>query len=179
MRRARELDMYGMHYALSAMIELHARDFDAALKFARQATVLAPDFWIGHYHLAQTYEQLGEHDLALEALTTAGRLVGGNSKVLGVRGYIFGKLGRTAEAGEMLDTLETLSRERYFPPYATALVLMGLGETKRAVEYLERAYDAGDVHLIFLPVDPKWDGLRNDARFQDLLKRCRFVTARR
>jgi tetratricopeptide (TPR) repeat protein len=174
MRRARELDMYGMHYALSAMIELHAGDLDAALKFARQATVVAPDFWIGHYQLGQAYEQLGEDELALGALTAAGRLVGGNSKVMGVRGYIFGKLGRTAEAQEVLGTLAAVSRERYFPPYATALVLMGLGEHERAIESLERAYDARDVHLIFLPVDPKWDALRTDGRFRDLVKRCGF-----
>ena len=175
MRRARELDMYGMHYALSAMIELHARDYDAALKFARQATVVAPDFWIGHYHLGQAYERLGEDDLALEALTRAGRLVGGNSKVMGVRGYIFGKLKRTTEAQEVLSTLDAVSRERYFPPYATALVLMGLGEHERALEWLERAYEARDVHLIFLPVDPKWDALQKDPRFRDLLRRCGFI----
>ena len=175
MRRARELDMYGMHYALSAMIELHARDYDAALNFARQATVVAPDFWIAHYHLGQAYEQLGENDLALEALAQAGRLVGGNSKVMGVRGYIFGKLGRTAEAQEVLSTLRAVSGERYFPPYATALVLMGLGEHEQALEWLERAYEARDVHLIFLPVDPKWDPLQKDARFRDLVKRCGFI----
>jgi TolB-like protein/Tfp pilus assembly protein PilF len=178
MRRARELDMYGMHYALSAMIELHARDYDAALNFARQATVVAPDFWIGHYHLGQAYEQLGHHDLALEALTQAGRLVGGNSKVVGVRGYIFGKLGRTNDAQEVLSTLHAVSAERYFPPYATALVLMGLGHHEQALEWLERAYEARDVHLIFLPVDPKWDGLQKDARFRDLVKRCGFITPR-
>jgi TolB-like protein/Flp pilus assembly protein TadD len=175
MRRARELDMYGMHYALSAMIELHARDYDAALKFARQATVVAPDFWIGYFHLGQAYERLGEDELALDALTVAGRLVGGNSKVVGLRGYIFGKLGRTVEAQEVLATLDAVSRERYFPPYASALVLLGLGEHERALEWLERAYDARDVHLIFLPVDPKWDALQKDARLRDLLKRCGFT----
>jgi TolB-like protein/Flp pilus assembly protein TadD len=178
MRRARELDMYGMHYALSAMIELHARDYDAALKFARQATVVAPDFWIGHFHLGQAYERLGEDELALDALTVAGRLVGGNSKVMGLRGYIFGKLGRTTEAQEVLGTLEAVSRERYFPPYATALVLLGLGEHERALEWLERAYDARDVHLIFLPVDPKWDALQTNARLRNLLNRCGFSLGR-
>lgn len=179
MRRARELDMYGMHYALSAMIELHARDFDAALNFARQATVVAPDFWIGHYHLGQAYERLGEDDLALNALNNAGRLVGGNSKVICLRGYIFGKLGRSDEAQEVLSTLHALSRERYFPPYATALVFMGLGEQEQALEWLGRAYEARDVHLIFLPVDPKWDALRKDARCGDLVQRCGFITPRR
>jgi hypothetical protein len=29
-----------------------------------------------------------------------------------------------------------------------------------------------DVHLIFTPVDPKWDAIRDDARFKNLVKRC-------
>src|SRR5690606_35736793 len=75
MHRARELDVYAMHHALSAVVELHARDYDAAVRFARQATVIAPDFWIGHYHLGQAYERLGEMERSLDS---AGRCVGGN-----------------------------------------------------------------------------------------------------
>jgi hypothetical protein len=46
---------------------------------------------------------------------------------------------------------------RYMPPYAVALVHAGLGDTERALEWLERAYTERDVHLIFLVVDPKWE----------------------
>ena len=45
----------------------------------------------------------------------------------------------------------------------------------RAVEWLNRAADADDVHAIFLTVDPKWDPLRTDPEFQAVLKRCRFA----
>jgi TolB-like protein/Tfp pilus assembly protein PilF len=175
MRRARELDLYAMHYALSAMVELHAHDFPAAVQFGRHATVLAPDFWIGHFQLAQAYEQLGEHDLALEANASASRLSGGNSKTLGLRGYILAKAGRSDEAREVLATLDAISRERNYPPYAAALVLVGLGQTERALQYLESALLVRDVHLLFLPIDPKWDGLRSDARFADLIRRCGLV----
>jgi hypothetical protein len=68
-----------------------------------------------------------------------------------------------------------VSRARYAPPYASALVHAGLGETDEAFRWLERAWDARDVHLLYLPVDPKWDGLRADARFADLLRRCGLV----
>src|SRR5205807_3002324 len=120
------------------------------------------------------YVQLGNTTSALEALTHAGQLSGGNSKVISLRGYLFAKSGREDEAREVLNTLHSISRERYVPPYALALVHAGLADREQAFEWLNRAYDARDVHLIFLPVDPKWDQLRADHRFASLLERCRF-----
>lgn len=177
MRRARALDpLLAMNHALSAAVAFSARDYSAALQFARQATVIDPEFWLGYLQLGQAYEQLGKSDLAFDALNSAGRLSGGNSKVIALRGYIFARLGRTNEACEVLSTLEAVARERYVPPYAMALVHAGLDQQAPALEWLERAYDARDVHLIYLPMDPKWDAFRTDTRFLALLKRCGFTT---
>jgi len=177
LRRARELDIYAMHYSLSAMIEIHGRNPQAAIAFGRQATVIAPDFWVGHYHLSHAYEQAGELELALDSITTAGRLGGGNSKAIGTRGYLLAKLGRQEEAREVLAGLESIARERFLPPYGMALTLLGLGEHERALEALERGQQLRDVGLMFLPVDPKWDALRSHARFRALLQRCAFERA--
>ena len=124
--------------------------------------------------LGQAYEQLGQYELALDALTTATRFSGDNSKAVSVRAYTLAKAGRAREAREVLDTLEAISRKRYVPPYAFALIYAGLGERDAVFEWLERAYAARDVHLIFLTVDPKWDSYRADARFIALLARCGF-----
>jgi TolB-like protein/Flp pilus assembly protein TadD len=175
-RRARELEpLFAAHHALSAQVAFNARDYPAAVQFARQAIVLEPGFLIGYLQLGQAHEQLGNSDLAFEALQNAGRLSGGNSKVVALLGYLFAKLGRTDEAREVLNTLEAVSCERYVPPYALALVHAGLGQRDPALEQLDRAYEARDVHLIFLPVDPKWDAFRSDARFLALLGRCGFT----
>ncbi len=172
-RRARELDPLDFtHQALSAQISFNARDFHAAVEFGRRATVLDPEFWVSYIQLAQAYEQLGESDAAFEASQKAGQFSSGNSKSLAMRGYLFAKLGRTGEAREVLNTLEAVARERYVPPYATALVHAGLGEADAAFECLERALTARDVHLVFLLVDPKWDSFRADSRFQGLVERA-------
>ncbi len=175
-RRARELEpLQAVHHALSAQVAFNARDYAAAVQFARQAIVLDPGFWIGYLQLGQAHEQLGNSDLALDALQNAGRLSGGNSKVVALRGYLFAKMGRTDEALEVLNTLQAVARERYVPLYAMALVHAGLGEQDKALEQLERGFDTRDVHLIFLPVDPKWDAFRADARFLSLVRRCGFT----
>jgi DNA-binding winged helix-turn-helix (wHTH) protein/tetratricopeptide (TPR) repeat protein len=176
-RRARELDpLYVMHQSLSSQIAFAARDYPAAVQFARQAIVVDPDFWIGQLHLAQVLVELGEMNLALAALNNSGKL-GVNSKVIALRGYVFGKLGRSEEAQNVLQTLLAIARERYVPPYAMAMVHAGLGQFELALQWLERCYDARDVHLIFLTMDPKWDALRSEPRFSNLLRRCGFIQA--
>jgi DNA-binding winged helix-turn-helix (wHTH) protein/tetratricopeptide (TPR) repeat protein len=178
MQRARELDpLYVMHQSLSSHIAFDARDFPTALHFARQALVVDPEFWIAQLHLAQVAVELGDYDLALDALNKAGRLSAGNSKALSLRGYIFGKTGRTAESLEVLQTLEAVAQSsaRFVPPYAIALIHAGLGHTDLALDWLARAFDSHDVHLVFLTVDPKWDPFRNEPRFMAVLKRCGFA----
>jgi DNA-binding winged helix-turn-helix (wHTH) protein/Flp pilus assembly protein TadD len=172
-RRARELDpLLAVHHALSSQVAFSGREYKDAVQFARQAVVVDPEFWVGHLQLAQALDQLGQDDQALEALASAGRFSGGNSKVIALRGYIIAKLGRAGEAREVLRTLVAIARERYVPPYAMALVHAGLEEVDDSFEWLGRSFDVHDVHLIFLPVDPKWDPFRADPRFPTLLKDC-------
>ena len=139
-----------------------ARDYAGALQHANRAIALDQEFWIGHQMRGQALEELGDHDLALKALATAARLSGQNSKPISLTGYILGRSGRTAEARDLLGALEMASSQRYVPPYALALVHAGLGDADAAFEWLDRAYAARDVHLMFLTVDVKWDRYRSD-----------------
>jgi DNA-binding winged helix-turn-helix (wHTH) protein len=178
-RRARELDpLLAVHHALSSQVAFSGREYAEAVQFARQSIVVDPEFWVGHLQLAQALEQLGQNEQALDALTSAGRFSGGNSKVVALRGYIFAKLGRADEAREVLRTLVAIARERYVPPYAMALVHAGLGEQDDSFEWLDRSFDVHDVHMIFLPVDPKWGAFRSDPRFSAVLKRAGLPTPR-
>lgn len=177
-RRARGLDpLNPLSYALSSQVAFQAGDYTAALEHANRAVALDQEFWIGHQMRGQALEQSGNDDLALKALGTAARLSGQNSKPISLTGYILGRSGRTADARDVLEALETASRQRYVPPYALALVHAGLGDADAAFAWLDRAYAVRDVHLMFLTVDAKWNRYRADPRFGGLLARCGFTTA--
>ena len=165
-----------LHQAMWSQVSFQARDHEHAAERARRAIVIDPEFWVGYMMLGQASEQLGETDIALDALTTATRLSGGNSKPLGLRGYILAKIGQVRPAREMLTMLDELSRTRYVPPYAPALIYAGLEEDQKVFDALEHAYASRDVHLVFLPVDPKWDRFRAQPRFEVLLQQCGFET---
>jgi TolB-like protein/DNA-binding winged helix-turn-helix (wHTH) protein/Tfp pilus assembly protein PilF len=176
MQRARELDpLDALTHALSSQVAFQNRDLGAARDHARRAVLLDPSLWIGYVELAAAYEGAAEHQLALEALADADRLGGGNSKIVSLRGYILARWGREKAAREALSLLDNLSRTRYVPPYALALIDAGLGDREAMFDHLEQAYAARDVHLIFLSVDMKWDPYRTDPRFAGFLARCGFV----
>lgn len=174
-RRAVDLDpLYPMSHAMASQVAFQARDYPAALEHAKRATALDPQFWIGYMQEAQVYEQLGRADLALQSLEMSAPFAGGNSKLPSLRGYILAKTGRSDEARQELRTLAATAQERFVPPYASALIHAGLGERDEVFTWLERAYEAHDVHLMYLTVDPKWDPYRTDVRFERLLTRCGF-----
>ena len=67
-----------------------------------------------------------------------------------------------------------MSRERHVSPVQFAFIHAALDERDKAFEYLESAFDQRSVELVWLKVDPVWDPLRIDPRFQDLLRRMNF-----
>ena len=176
MRRARELEpLDASIHALSSQVSFQARDYTAAVEHARQAIRLDSKLWIGYMQLAQAYSETGEPDLALELLTDAARLSGGNSKALSLRGYILARTGHATEAREVLKALSATAEHAYVPPFAMALVHAGLNEPDSVFEWLDKAFAVHDIHLIYLTVDPKWDPYRADPRFKALLARCGFI----
>jgi TolB-like protein/Flp pilus assembly protein TadD len=172
-RRARELDpLSALCHSMSSQIAFSARDLEAAMGHAREALLAEPDYWIAHWQLGQAYQQMGRTEQALEALAEASRLSNGNSKPTSLSAHTLATSGRVREARDVLTTLEQRSQRHYVPPCAIALVYAGLNDDVRLFEWLEHASAVRDVHLIYLPSDPKWDPFRQDERFQRLLRRC-------
>jgi hypothetical protein len=71
---------------------------------------------------------------------------------------------------KILDELKTLAKQSDLSPYQLAVVYVGLGEKDRAFELLEKAKVERSTLLKYLKMDPRFDSLRSDPRFQDLLR---------
>jgi len=90
-------------------------------------------------------------------------------------GHAYGKCGHRAEARKALRKLDQLATERYVSNYGRVLIWTGLGETDRALEALERAFDERSSWMVQLRVDSRLDPLRVYPRFIDLIRRVGLV----
>jgi tetratricopeptide (TPR) repeat protein len=85
--------------------------------------------------------------------------------------WVYAQMGKRGEAMRLLDELKESSKQGYFSPYDVAVVYTALGEKDQAFEWLQQAYEERSGALTHLKVDPRFDSLRLDPRFQDLLRR--------
>jgi hypothetical protein len=90
---------------------------------------------------------------------------------LAMPGNAYGRLGRKEDAHKIIDELDEISKEKYVAPGNFALVYTGLGENDLAFQWLEEAFKVRDPLMLNLKAFPEWDNIRDDLRFDDLLKR--------
>ncbi len=173
-RRAQELDPL-THRADVAATLLRAGRNEEALQAALGAVEFDPEYGRGRSTLGWAYLKLGRPDEGLAELEYAVRLAPDHPLHLAQLGEAYGLTGRTAQARDVLQRLEALSRERYVSPYHMAYVYTGLGEHENAIECLERTFEerAGMVYgikgsFLFTP-------LRENPRFGALLRKMNLA----
>ncbi len=88
------------------------------------------------------------------------------------RGYAQG--GYAGAMRLAAETLAARSKRTYVQPTRIARLYVSAGEKDRALEWLEKAYQERDPLMVYLNVEPTWDSLRSDPRFQSLLRRMNF-----
>jgi tetratricopeptide (TPR) repeat protein len=94
-----------------------------------------------------------------------------NSLPLAGLGHAYGIAGKKKEAQEILEKLLAMSKRKYVPAYDIAAVYIGLGEKNQAFTWLSKALEERSGFLVYIKCDRRFDGLRSDPRFQDLLRR--------
>jgi adenylate cyclase len=92
----------------------------------------------------------------------------------GSLGYAYARIGQKDKAMETLNELNQLASRRFVSPYHQALVYLGLRENSQAIDWLEKAYEGRSPWLTWLKVEPMFDPLRSDPRFQALYQKMNF-----
>ena len=154
-----------------------ARRYDEALEHLLQTVELDPNYPVTYWVLGLLYMTTGRSDLAIAAGEKAVTLSGGSPLMRASLAHSYGKAGRTKEARQILDDLTGLAKCKYVAPHFFAGIHIGLGENDLALDCLEKSYEEHSHWLIYLHIDPTMDDLRNEPRFQDLLKRVGLPAA--
>jgi TolB-like protein/Tfp pilus assembly protein PilF len=161
-----DLDMnihLGWHYFFT-------REYDRTLEVARKTLEMDSTFTDAYWLIGWALVQQGQFEGAIDAYRQS-RVSQEKHELLAWLGHAYALLGDQAGAQRYIDELDEVSEERYVSPYWIALIYLGLNDKDKTFEYLQRAFDERNAWLVYLNVNPVFDSLRSDVRFDDLLKR--------
>ena len=148
-----------------------ARRYDDAITQFRETLDLDPAFGGAHVMLGRVYVAKGLPHRATAELERAKALLGPRPDVVTSTAYVLARAGRQRDARATLDELRRISKPRDPAPFRLAYVHIGLGDTDRAFEWLQKALEAHDWQMGMLKVEPAFDDLRSDPRFRELIER--------
>ena len=174
--RARELDpISGSIISALGTTLYYARRYDRAIQEFKKGLELVPDFSGLRIHLSRAYEQQGMHSEALAELQKAAALTGGESGLACEFAYAHARSGNRAEALRYLQMYQDKDWPGVREAYAVAKIFAALGDKDQAFGALNQSFEAGEVEPGWIKVDPQLDNLRDDARFDELLKRAHLA----
>ena len=167
--------------ANTGLYSYYEKNYDDAIAKYQTTLQSDPDFWVARHYLALAYVQKGMHNEAIAELRKlikapasgpiSDQIVEAESEASASLGFAYGMAGKATEAKAIINQLEALSKKRYVSPLYFAIVYTGLKDNDKAIEYLDKAFDARHPGLVLIRIEPMFDGLRGDERFKALIKR--------
>jgi TolB-like protein/tetratricopeptide (TPR) repeat protein len=170
--RAQALDPLSIAItATNAWVYHYSGRHDEAERLLRQALRTDSTFGIGRFYLGRVLQAKGELD---SASAEYGRLQGPMRQwvpTVAALGNLYGVEGKRADALALLRRLDSLSRTQYVTSYGVALVHAALGQPDSAFSWLDRAVQERTHWLVWLRRDPRWERVRGDPRYGELVRR--------
>ncbi len=148
-----------------------ARRFDQAIDQYRETLEIDPNFVPVHLVLGQAYEQKGMLKEAITELENAASLSQGAPLYAASLAHAYAVAGRRREAETLLHQMNERAQHAYVPSFHVAIIYAGLGRKDETLACLEKGYQERSAWMVWLKVDPRFDFVRSDARFQNLLRR--------
>ena len=170
--RALELDPLGQvtnlhlgwHY-------IYSHSYDLAVRQLQKTLELNRNYGYVYWYMGRAYEQQTKYPESLRAMHTAQTLLKGNTAVVADIAHILAISGDTQAAGDLLQQLIRARETAYVSPVEIGLIYLGLDKKVEAFKWFEKGYAERSDLLIYINVDPRFDSIRDDARFQDLVLR--------
>jgi TolB-like protein/DNA-binding winged helix-turn-helix (wHTH) protein/Tfp pilus assembly protein PilF len=175
-RRALELDpLSPLTNEELADAHLSARQYDAAIEQYQKTLELYPNQAAPRDSLGWAYVYQGKYDQGMEEIRKSIALYGEDPSFSPEIAFIYGMTGRKGEAQKILDRLLSTSKTVPIAAHHFALIYVGMGKKDEAFAWLEKAYEQHSPMMAWLEVDQRFDSLREEPRFQDLMRRVGLI----
>jgi TolB-like protein/Tfp pilus assembly protein PilF len=174
-QRAIRLDPHNTYtYATFGFVCYLTRRYDDSIEQFKKAIGLDPGIGQAYCGLGWAYTFKGMHDEAINSVSKAVELSPHATLFLGFLGEAHAAAGHHQEAQKILGRLQELSKTQYVTPHYLARINLVLGRREDALTWLEKAYRERASLMVLLKTDPRFDELRSEPRFQDLMRRMNF-----
>jgi TolB-like protein len=148
-----------------------AHRYDDALQLGKAKIALNPNYPWNHYDLALVYEQMGKSTESVQEYLKFETLAGADPKTISRLHDAFDKSGVRGFWRRRLEDYREAAKSQYVNAGMAADVCLRAGEKDCAFAWLEKAFEERGDLMINLNVNPVFDGIRTDPRFQDLVRR--------
>ncbi len=150
-----------------AVIYLYARDYDKALAQCRKTLEIEPVLLpVMHTYIAQAYELQQKYPEAISELEKAHAAVPNDGEITYGLAQAYALGGKVDQAKKLANDL----KQSVFLPKEAAYLQLLLGQKDEAVSILQSAYQNHNISVAEVKMDPRFDGLRADARVATILK---------
>jgi TolB-like protein/DNA-binding winged helix-turn-helix (wHTH) protein/Flp pilus assembly protein TadD len=169
--RARRLDPASLPIRTDLAFQLHySRRNEDARQELQNILNVDPNFPLAHFWMGRVLSAEANCSGALSELdTAASSSLRDWQPVVAAHGYIAGVCGQPSRASEDLRRFDEIAQKRFVTSYGYALIYSGLSEKEQALTWLRKAVEERSHWLVWIRVDPRFDTLRGDHRFQQLV----------
>jgi serine/threonine-protein kinase len=135
---------------------------------------LDPSFFAALRYIGLSYSQMGMHQEAIAELEKAISASGDSPLMRAEYAGALARAGDTSKAQDQLNNLLETSKQKYVSAYHLAAIYVGLKDKDQAFIWLNKAFQERADWMVNLKVDPRFDSIRSDPRFAELLGRMKF-----
>jgi TolB-like protein/Flp pilus assembly protein TadD len=175
-RKAQKFDPLGLIInTLLGMAYFLSGDFERSIAECKKTLNMAPNYLPVYIWLGLSYCKKGMFDEAID-LFEKGRTISKNknTKMTSLLAYSYALRGKSGAVELMLNELEVTAKFGYISSLERARIALGSGDTEMALNYLEDSLDERSTWLSWINVDPTFDDLRSQSRFDEVIHKMNF-----
>jgi len=154
---------------------LSARRYELAIAQYRKGLELHPNDSPLHYQLGWAYVFSGAIDKGILSIRSSLAVDGVDPGISPDLAYIDAMTGKRGPARRILNRLLALAAKYPVSPGMIALVYIALDEREQALTWLEKAYRQHSSMMTWLKTDQRFDSIRGEPRFQELMRRVGLI----
>jgi len=146
-------------------------NYDPAIKELKASLQVDSNFLLAHLWLGRSYQAQKAYPDAINELKKTMKVSVNWPVALAAIGSAYAESGDKINAKIILDTMISLMPKKFVTAYGIALVYSALGEKEEAFLWLNKAFDERSNWLVWLKTDPRWNMIKSDKRFHEMVNR--------